>query len=75
MNSLEDSVWWPRAQKSLPLRTLCTSPCRVGVMVGMWVVDGIGVGVGVGKAVSTHPELWKYSLVGTERTAAPSVPQ
>ena len=37
--------------------------------------EGDGAGAGGGSVSSTQPELWKYSRVGTESTAAPSVPQ
>ena len=82
MNSPDDSVWWPRAQKSLPLRTLWASPWRgEGTGTIGWCIVGVdaaGGGGGGGETralLSTQPELWKYSRVGTDKTAAPSVPQ
>ena len=71
VNMLDDSVSCPPpAQKSLPVLTDCisASPVRESCIAA----SGEGRG---GTAGSAHPEDWKYSLVGTESTAAPSSPQ
>jgi hypothetical protein len=76
VNALEADPLWRPAQNSLPLRTeRCSSespdPPASALCPFLPRVGARGI---LGRS-STHPELWKYSLVGKDSTAAPSEPQ